>query len=452
MFKNFSKVLSFSLKNQVGTKGYKVVTSILGILFFALPVIIMFITAYNKNKDKALESCGANRIYVVDKTSGDDSFWSGLKDLPEDLYSNIRYIKCSNIQDAFMKAERDNDSLILVVSSGKSLNAEIIIPADSKVGKKQAKNYYSYIEKYDDLFKSAFSGISAEQIEEISKTTEYKNYTETGYKNGYSIDEDTERNDSLMRARVLNVLKMVLPYGTILLLYFLLLTYGQTLAQSVVMEKESKLMDTMLISVKPESLVFGKLLSCVFAVLIQVLIWIGSLVLGLALGNTLTEIFYPGSKQYLKVFFSGMEELNVFRPMNVVLAVIFLLLGFVLYLCLAAIAGSMSSTKEEVSSRNMIFIFPLLVSFFAVMFFGGMNADTTQSWMLILPFTASMIMPADVMLGVVSTGTIAASVICMILLIILLIIGAGRIYKMMSLYKGNKLSVSEVLKRSFGTK
>ena len=94
----------------------------------------------------------------------------------------------------------------------------------------------------------------------------------------------------------------------------------------------------------------------------------------------------------------------------------------------------------------------MLMSFFAVMFFGGMNADTTQAWMLIIPFTASMLMPADILLGVVSWGTIAASIVFMVVLILVLIIGAGRIYKMMSLYKGNKLSISEVLKRSFGTK
>jgi hypothetical protein len=412
----------------------------------------MLIVAYNQNKDKTLDSCGAERIYVVSQTAVDDSFWFSLKELPEESYKSVRYISCSNVQDAFMKAEADTEGLILLLSTDDGLKADIIIPEDSKISKKQAKNYYKYMGKYEDVFKTAFSGMSAEEIDLVSKTSEYRTYTESGYNKGISIDEDIERNEALMRDQVLSVLKMVLPYGTIILLYFLMLTYGQTLAQSVVMEKESKLMDTMLISVRPESLVFGKLLSCVAAVLIQVLVWIAALILGLAAGNTLVGIFYPESKLYLTVFFSGMEELNVFRPMNVAISILFLLFGFILYLCLAAIAGSMSSTKEEVSSRSMLFIFPLLMSFFAVMFFGGMNADTTQSWMLIVPFTASMLMPADILLGVVPWGTIAASIVFMVLLILVLIIGAGRIYKMMSLYKGNKLSISEVLKRSFGTK
>ena len=95
MFKNFSKVLSFSLKNQVGTKGYKVVTSIVGILFFALPLVIMLLVAYNQNKDKSLDSCGAERIYVVSQTAVDDTFWFSLKELPEGLYKSVRYISCS---------------------------------------------------------------------------------------------------------------------------------------------------------------------------------------------------------------------------------------------------------------------------------------------------------------------------------------------------------------------
>jgi ABC-type Na+ efflux pump permease subunit len=69
--------------------------------------------------------------------------------------------------------------------------------------------------------------------------------------------------------------------------------------------------------------------------------------------------------------------------------------------------------------------------------------------MMILPFTAAMIMPADVSLGVVSPGIIAASLVCMIAFIMAFVILAGRIYKMMSLYKGNKVSIREVLIMTF---
>ena len=34
-----------------------------------------------------------------------------LKELPEESYKSVRYISCSNVQDAFMKAEADTEAM-----------------------------------------------------------------------------------------------------------------------------------------------------------------------------------------------------------------------------------------------------------------------------------------------------------------------------------------------------
>ena len=75
------------------------------------------------------------------------------------------------------------------------------------------------------------------------------------------------------------------------------------------------------------------------------------------LGTFGMKLIYPGTKLHTTVFFSGMKDLNVFTPVNVAFAIIFLLLGFVLYLCLAAVAGSMAQNKEDVSSKSSLFIY-----------------------------------------------------------------------------------------------
>ena len=449
MFKGFKNVLSFSFKNQAGTKSFKVFTVIFALILFALPLTIMLIIGYSLNKDDSLKPCNADRVYVVNETGYESGFFADLKQLPEPLYKSIEYVICKDTDDALTSSKGDEESLILIISADENLNANIVIPADSNVTKADAKNYYKFIDRYEDVFISAFSGLTEEQYEMIGRVVEYKTYTQTGFNNGYTIEEDEDRNDSMMRDQVMSVLRMALPYGTIMLLYFLLLSYGQTLAQSVVMEKESKLMDTMLISVRPESLVFGKLIATVLAGLMQILIWIVSLVLGFGVGTLGMKLIYPGTKLHTTVFFSGMKDLGVFRPVNVAFATLFLLLGFVLYLCLAAVAGSMAQNKEDVSSKSSLFIFPLLISFFILIGGGGMNAADTKVWMMLLPFTAAMIMPADVSLGVVSPGIIAASFVFMIAFILAFVILAGRIYKMMSLYKGNKVSIREVLKMTF---
>lgn len=449
MFKNFGTVLRFSLKNMAGTKGFKVVTVIFSIIFLIAPAVILIAIGYNSSKDSSLKNCTAETVYVDDETDSDKAFWQGLYGLPEEEYKSIKYVVCENVEDALSKAKGDESGIVLVVKNRDGLIANVIIPEGSNVEKGNAKNYLKFIKTYNRYFTIGLLGLSEEELSVLDTESIYETYTESGYEKGVSIAEDVLSSEELMREQVMKVVSMALPYATIMLLYFMLLSYGQTLAQSVVMEKESKLMDTMLISVRTESLIFGKLLAAIITAMIQAFSWIAALALGFSAGSLISKAFFPEGKNYLTAFIDGMKELNVFRPGNVVIGIIFLFLSFVLYFSLAAIAGAMSSTKEEVSSKATLFIFPLLISFFILIFAGGMNAETTKTWMLIIPFTGGMILPANVMLGYVSWPVILAALAAFIVLIVALIYMAGRIYKMMSLYKGNAISISEVLKRTF---
>ncbi len=449
MFKNFDKVFKFSFKNQAGTKSFIGFTIVLALILLIAPPVIMLIVGGVMNKQKEIEGCGAETIYVVNDTPGDPSFFSTLSGLPEPEFDSIDYVICSDIDDALEKSSSGRKSLILLLDSGNGLKADIVIPEESEITKKQAKNYFKFIDRNSVLFTGALSGIDEASLKDLTASSEYKTYTADGFARNVSIDEDILRSDEMMREQVMKVVRMAIPYATIILLYFVLLSYGQTLAQSVVMEKESKLMDTMLVSVKPEALIFGKLLASISAVIVQVVAWIFSIVLGFVTGNLLMKAFYPEVRSYMTVFFSGMKDLNVFRPWNIALAVLFLILGVIVYLCLAAIAGAMSSNKEEVGSKSSLFIFPLLISFMICIGGGGMNTATTKPWMLIIPYIGAMLMPANVSLGAVSPVIVVGALVCFIAFVIVLVIAAGRIYKMMSLYKGNKISISEVLKRSF---
>jgi ABC-type Na+ efflux pump permease subunit len=449
MFKNFGTVLRFSLKNMAGTKGFKVVTVIFSIIFLIAPAIILIAIGYNSSKDKTLKSCTAKTVYVADETSSDKAFWSGLSSLPEEDYKNLKYEVFESREEAFEKAKGDESGIILIVKDNNGLVANVIIPEGSKVEKGNAKNYLKFIKAYNRYFTIGLLGLSEEELAVLDTDSSYDTYSETGYGEGLSIAEDVLSSEELMREQVMKVVSMALPYATIMLLYFMLLSYGQTLAQSVVMEKESKLMDTMLISVRTESLIFGKLLAAIITAMIQAFSWIVALAIGFSAGSLISKAYFPAGKNYLSAFIDGMKELNVFRPVNVVVGLLFLLLSFVLYFSLAAIAGAMSSTKEEVSSKASLFVFPLLISFFILIFAGGMNAETTKTWMLIVPFTGGMILPANVMLGYVSWPVILAAFVAFAVLIVFLVYMAGRIYQMMSLYKGNKISISEVLKRTF---
>ena len=114
MFKNFGNVYKFSLKNAL-TRGYKVLTVVMCILLIAVPILIMFFSAKSKsdNKEEEIESCQAEKIYVVNELGGEESDFNSLNLIGEKNYDNITYINYSNVDDALKALQNGESAFVL---------------------------------------------------------------------------------------------------------------------------------------------------------------------------------------------------------------------------------------------------------------------------------------------------------------------------------------------------
>lgn len=449
MFRNFGKVFSFSLHNQTGTKSYKVFTIVFALILLIAPTVIMMLIANSKGEeadDQPLETCGADIIYIVSDLGGKPDLML-LAGSPEENYQKIKYKLADSVDEALEVANMTHTAFVLHFYEEENyIRADIILPENCIIPTEEASNYFQYMDGNSTAYNLLLSGLSQSKIMGLMTGNAYKTYTESGYAKGLTIDEDEKGADELIRDSVLEVFQMLLPYLTIMVLYFLIFSYGNATAQSMVMEKESKLMDTMLISLHPEAMVFGKLLAIICAGLIQIFGWLASIVVGMIAGVKITESAFPGYESPITTFFSFMEELGLFKTENVIIGVCFLVVGFVLYLSLATIAGSISANREEVASQSSLFILPLLASFMLLMMGGGLTANGAPLWMDYVPFTAALIMPSQLALGVVGWTTGLISLAITVALSLVLVIISGKIYKAMSLYKGNKVKLGDVLK------
>lgn len=451
MFHNFGKVFAFSFHNQAGNKGYRLLTGVLGLILLAAPIVVMLLIAFfstgGKEEEKAIEACGAKSIRIVSEYGTKPGDPSILNTLPEENYTSITYSVSSDLDTAMKEAASDEAGMVLrFYPEDEYVRADLLIPEGSSVQKQEAANYFDLISNYQGVYNMLISGVSQSTLAELMPGNVYETYTEAGYQKGITIDEDVSGRDVLIRDQVKSVLQMVIPYLTIMLFYFMILTYGNSIALSLVMEKESKLMDTMLVSVHPEALVFGKLLAAILAGLIQLFVWLAALIAGLGIGVKLTESLFPDYVSSLGVFLKYIGDLGIFQPVNILLGILFMCFGFVMYASIAAVVGAMCANREEVASQSMIYVLPLVASFMLLMMGGGLSAGGAPAWMKFVPFTAALYMPGEMALG---TSGLLVSVISLALLVALtlvVVILAGKTYKMMSLYKGNKPNLMKVLK------
>ena len=96
----------------------------------------------------------------------------------------------------------------------------------------------------------------------------------------------------------------------------------------------------------------------------------------------------------------------------------------------------------------MLFVMVLLVSFFATMFAGGAGSDVpwdAVTWQVWMPFTSILVAPTKILLGVMSIPEAALSLGIVVVTATLITIAAGKVYKMMSLYKGNPPSPKKMI-------
>ncbi len=450
MFKNFAKVFKFTFHNQVTQKGYKSLTIVLAVILFLLPVGILLILSMDANKDKGktLESCGADKIYVAN-TAAENTNFDVMKNVPGEGYSDITYVTVPSVEEGLKQiaAAGEKQSFVLSVTKDDSdvISADIILPKDTTITKGKAENYYTAIEKMDMLFVITARNISMEDMAEVGKTVQTDAFDLTGWKSGKSLYEDQAKANEQNNQRILDGFSLIITILVCMIMYFVVLAYGASITKNIVMEKSSKLMDTLLISVKPESLIFGKLTGVLLAGLMQFFIWIAMLVGGVIAGVIISDMVFPNANASVVVFLKSFGSMNLFRPLAVVVAILVLIFGILLYSSLAAFAGAISNTQEQAASNQGIFVMLLVISYLLVLTQGA-DIHTAPVWLFIVPFTAALILPTGLLLGTVSTSIALIGVLALVVLALLLVLFAGRVYKAMALYKGESTSFKKIFK------
>ncbi|MDM7998741.1 MAG: ABC transporter permease [Dehalococcoidia bacterium] len=131
-----------------------------------------------------------------------------------------------------------------------------------------------------------------------------------------------------------------MPYVLALLLIFSIFFASGYLLQSISEEKDNRLMEVLLSSVSARQLLVGKVLGLGAAGLFQILVWVVSLWVLVDVGLTripsLTDASLP--------------------PGLVILAVIYYVLGYLLFAVIMAVLGSMGTTAREAQSWSSIVV------------------------------------------------------------------------------------------------
>ncbi|GLI27416.1 ABC transporter permease [Agromyces rhizosphaerae] len=203
------------------------------------------------------------------------------------------------------------------------------------------------------------------------------------------------------------------------------LTFGQIIAQSVVEEKQTRVVEVLLSAIPVRTLLTGKVVGNSVLAFTQIVVISGLALLGLAATGQ-------------RVLFGELGP-------SVLWFIVFFLFGFVMLASLFAAAAAMVSRAEDVGTTTTPVTMLVMIPYFLVVFFN--SNETVLAVMSYVPFSAPVGMPVRVFLGTAEWWEPLLSLAILVATTALAILIGSRIYGNALLRMGGRVKLREALGR-----
>lgn len=216
-----------------------------------------------------------------------------------------------------------------------------------------------------------------------------------------------------------------------MLLYMLIVTYGMTLMRGVMEEKNGKIAEVLLSTLRPFELVMGKVVGIASVGLVQYFIWF-LMGLALVLANPMNFLARAGSAMV--------------GPVELAVLVVFYLLGFFFYASIYTAIGSVCTTDQEAQQLQMPVIMCLIMPMIVL---GAVIQDPNATWVAVLsiiPFFSPTLMVMRFSLVSVPVWQLVASLGGLAVGTVVMAWIGGKVFSVGILMTGKRPSIPEILR------
>ena len=273
------------------------------------------------------------------------------------------------------------------------------------------------------------------------------------YKLGAQDEEDKESS---------SVLAFGLAYAFGLMMYLFVMLYGSQVMQGVIEEKNSKVLEVMVATVRPYQLMMGKILGIASVAVLQFVIWIVIIIVG---GTVVMQFLMPTELVESAAAISAgtadmaaMEGAGVDLELAAMLAnatdigflvrifvsfLIYFLGGYLLYAAMFAAVGSAVDNVQDAQQFQTPITMPIIIGFVVMIF--AMNEPHAQLsvWCSMIPFTSPIVMMARLPFDV-PMWELALSIVILAASFVFMVWAAAKIYRIGIFMHGRKPSYKEL--------
>lgn len=399
--KDLFTVMKFTMKDMVKRKSFIIST----IIF-----LVMIIVGFNVPKIlKAIKGEDTvDKLLIVDESNVFEGALESLKSLDTGYEIEIANLKYDEVKEKIQNEEIE--SAIFVEKQEENIKIKYIIK-DATMMEEVPEDIISTINTLYTNIQISKLGLTEEQLKSITPNFEF------------SLEQTDEKANGNVFAMML--LSIVLFYA----IYFC----AYQVSSSITTEKTSKIIETLVTSTSPKTIVLGKTIGIGIVGLLQMILLVGTALIS-------AKVFLePGMIEQVL-------DMSAITPYLGIVTIIYFILGYFAYALLYALTGSTVSKPEDIQSANGPVAMLAVIGFY-LSYFTMMNPTSEMNiFASLFPISSPFCMPFRIMMGLAKSTDVLISIAILVVTILVIAKVTIKIYSNAILNYGTKMSLKDIIK------
>ncbi len=399
--KDLFTVMKFTMKDMVKRKSFIIST----IIF-----LVMIVVGFNVPKIlKAIKGEDTvDKLLIVDESNVFEGALESLKSLDTGYEIEIANLKYDEVKEKIQNEEFE--SAIFVEKQEENIKIKYIIK-DATMMEEVPEDIITTINTLYTNIQISKLGLTEEQLKSITPNFEF------------SLEQTDEKANGNVFAMML--LSIVLFYA----IYFC----AYQVSSSITTEKTSKIIETLVTSTSPKTIVLGKTIGIGIVGLLQMILLVGTALI------SAKAFLEPGMIEQVL-------DMSAITPYLGIVTIIYFILGYFAYALLYALTGSTVSKPEDIQSANGPVAMLAVIGFY-LSYFTMMNPTSEMNiFASLFPISSPFCMPFRIMMGLAKLTDVLISIAILVVTILVIAKVTIKIYSNAILNYGTKMSLKDIVK------
>ena len=398
-------VIKFTMKEMIKRKSFIISTLIILVLIVAGFNVPNIIKSFSGNETDGTQG----KLLIVDSEGIFEGSLELLKQADFGYEIDVQNVTFEEIKEKIENEEIE--SALIIEPQENNIKIRYVVESTTMM-ESVPENIVNYISSMYTNMQISKLGLTEEQISSITPNFEF------------SL-EQTDEEEASGNIFAIMLMSIVLFYA----IYFC----AYQVSSSITTEKTSKIIETLVTSTSPRTIVLGKTIGIGIVGLLQMIIIVGTALVS--------------AKAFLDPeLLNAVLDMSNITPYLGVVTIIYFILGYFAYALLYALTGSTVSKPEDIQSANTPVAILAVIGFY-LSYFTMMNPTSKLNlFASMFPISSPFCMPFRIMMGLASVTDVIVSIAILLVTILIIARVTIKIYENAILNYGTKMSLKDIVK------